>query len=251
MYIEAIERRNVNNASAIHVASSYEKVQIKTFKFTKPIIIIPRGINAEEYKSKYTKDKHEEYYPGLKGNKVILYFGRIHFKKGFDILAEAMKKVIKERNDVRLLIAGPGEKKYVDKVTRLFNKLGIMKYAVFTGMLLGKRKLSAFYNSDIFVLPSYGENFGITVLEAMECELPVVITNHVGLCSDIREINAGIITNCDPQEIADAILKLLNSESLRRSMGVNGRKLVESKFTWDIIAPKMVNVYENIRKHRI
>lgn len=73
--------------------------------------------------------------------------------------------------------------------------------------------------SDLFVLPSYGENFGITALEAMACQPPLVITNRVGLYPDIEEYKAGIVTNCDSEEIAYALLRLLDSENLRQYMG--------------------------------
>ena len=245
-YIKLFEQKNIKNASVIHVHSALEKERFLSMGFRVPIVVIPPGISLLEIEDQTRRKKLEKQYPRLKNKRVILFLSRIHFKKGLDLLGMAFKKVIEKKKDVCLVIAGSGEKDYVRKVKHFYKKLNITKNVIFTNMLLGKDKLSAFYDSDIFILPSYGENFGLAVLEAMACKLPVVITNRVGLYPDIEEYKAGIVTGCDQEEIAQAILDLLDKKDLRKSMGENGRRLVENRFIQDNIVDQMIGIYKGI-----
>lgn len=248
--INLIERRNINCSSAIHVTSLAEKKGLEVFKFKTSAEIIPRSVDPNYYRDSKKRDFLTKKYPELLNKKIVLFLGRIHKKKGFDLLASAFEKVIDTRKDVYLVIAGPGEEGYPDKIKRLFEKCGIIKKVIFTGMLLGEEKLSAFYDSDIFVLPSYGENFGIAVLEAMACGLPVVITSRVGLYPDVEKYKAGIITECDSDQIADAILTLLDDGNMRNLMGKNGKRLVEDKFTSDKVADMVIDMYRSVSNRR-
>jgi glycosyltransferase involved in cell wall biosynthesis len=245
LYIKLIESRAINGAKAIHVASQYEKENFEKLNFKTPAIIIPRGINLSEYSDSVKYQYLKRKYPELSGKKIILFLGRIHQKKGFNLLAAAFKRVVNQ-NDAILVVAGWGEGGYVDKVKRLFKGYGICENVIFTNMLLGEDKLSAFFSSDIFILPSYGENFGIAALEAMACGLPVVTTDCVGLSPDIDEYKAGIITDCDAVEIAEALHSLLDSEDLRKSMGENGKRLVRDRFTLDKMAGRMFDMYKTV-----
>lgn len=246
LYIKLIERRTINNAKAVHVASRYEKENFEQLNFKTPAIVIPRGIDLSEYSDRVKYQDLRRKYPELSGKKIILFLGRIHPKKGLDLLAAAFKKIVNKRDDAFLIIAGSGDGRYVSKIKDLFRKNGLSGRVLFTGMLLDADKLSAFYGSDLFVLPSYGENFGIAVLEAMACGLPVIITNRVGLFHDVKEYRAGIITNCDQKEIAEAMLELLDSENTGKAMGENGRRLAKDKFTNDEVADRAVRVYREI-----
>ena len=173
IYIAAIEKYNIKNAATIHAASQYEKSHFLSLGFKAPVVIVPRGADPEDYLPPRQMKALGESYPKLAGKKIILFLGRIHFKKGFDLLAAAFKKVIENKQDAYLVIAGPSEEGYVARVKQLFQKFGIIERVLFTGLVLGDEKLSAFYGSDLFVLPSYGENFGIAVLEAMATGLPL------------------------------------------------------------------------------
>ncbi len=246
LYINLIERRNVNGASAVHVTSLYEKNNLMSLGFNAPITVVPRGINIKEYSADGAISNLRQRYPQLEGKKVILFLGRIHFKKGLDLLASTFKKITQRRKDVYLVIAGPDEDGYADEVKKMFIRLGLGEHTIFTGMLLGQDKLSALYSSDVFVLPSYGENLGNAVLEAMACSLPVVITNRVGLYTYIEEYKTGIVTGCNSETITSAILRLLNEEALRRTMGKNARTLIEEQFNLDKIVDEMIQMYEHI-----
>ncbi|UCC94673.1 MAG: glycosyltransferase [Candidatus Omnitrophota bacterium] len=247
LYIKFIESRTIKSAQRIHVASAYEKERLYALGFRVPTAIIPVGLNmSESYDACALPDFLEEEYPLLKGKKKVLFLGRLHPKKGCDILASAFKMIIERTKDVYLVIAGSGSASYLKKIKGLFRKIGIDRHVFFTGMLLGEKKLSAFYHSDIFVLPSYGENFGVAALEAMAAKLPVVITNCVGLSPDVEEYRAGTVIEPDSLSVATAIMNLLENAPLRESMGQNGKRLVEERFTWDHVADKAIKVYEEL-----
>ncbi len=246
LYLRLVEQRNIRKASAMHLVSEYEKKQFLSLGFKTPVHVVSRGLNIADYPNLNHSRYLRERYPQLRGKKAILFLGRVYFEKGLDLLGEAFERVLKRSKDVFLIIAGPDERGCLKKLKAAFRKTGIIKNVLFTGMLLGDDKLSALYGSDIFVLPSHRESFGIAVLEAMACRLPVIVTNRVGLVPHVKEYQAGIVTDCDSDEIAEAILKLLEDQALRQSLGQNGRRLIEDRFTMDKIADQMAEVYSSV-----
>jgi glycosyltransferase involved in cell wall biosynthesis len=102
-------------------------------------------------------------YPETNVKKILLFFGRLNFKKGLDILVPAYAQVAKVRKDVLLVIAGPDNEGFGEKLRAWLTKEGVLDRATFTGMLLGEDKLTVLRDADMFVLPSYTENFGVSV----------------------------------------------------------------------------------------
>jgi glycosyltransferase involved in cell wall biosynthesis len=122
----------------------------------------------------------------------------------------------------------------------------VLDRATFAGMLRGAYKNAAFEMAEMFVLPSYSENFGIAVVEAMAHGLPVIVSDRVNIWREIADAAAGLVVRCDPTELATALCTLLDDPDLRRLMGERGRRLVELSFTWPIAAQQMLNLYERI-----
>jgi glycosyltransferase involved in cell wall biosynthesis len=86
----------------------------------------------------------------------------------------------------------------------------------------------------------------MAIVEAMACERPVVITDRVNICREVEKAGAGIVTSCDPVNIAEALIKILKNPEAASDMGKKGRKFVEHNFTWDKAAGEMIKVYEDI-----
>jgi len=247
IYISLIEKNNLEKSSCVNLTSDYEKNKFMKLNINVPIAIVPRAVNLSEYVQNKLDNSILKMYPELKGKKIILFLGRIHLKKGLDLLINAFKKVVSFDKDAYLLIAGPQEDNCVFKIKNMIKKYSLSEHVVFTGMMLGDNKLDILHMSDLFVLSSYGENFGLAVLEAMACSLPVVITDRVGLCKEVEANNAGFVTSCNSEKIAEAIITLLRNNNLRKEMGLNGRRVVGSYFTWDIVVEQMLSVYEKYR----
>jgi len=245
IYSILIQKKILREATALHALTKEEVKNISKFVNNKNIFNIPNGLNLEEFNNLPPQKDIENLYPDLKGKKVILFFGRIHPKKGLDILAKSFSTFAKDRENVRLVIAGPDENGYKSKIKSILKNEDILNKVIFTGMLSGNTKLAVLNRANIFVLPSYSEGFSMAVLEAMACGLPVIIT---GKCNfpEVEKNKAGIIINGDVNPLAKALDNLLNNPYLCKEMGENGRKLVREKFTWDKIANQMINLYEKI-----
>lgn len=242
-----IEKRNLDHAAAIHYTSQEEmSLAHYDLKIRAPGVVVPLGLELEEYAALPSRGSFRSQFPEIGDKFLILFLGRINFKKGLDILVRAYEIIARQRKDVHLVIAGPDNEGYGRKVRKWLTEEGVLERVTVTGMILGKTKLAALRDADVFVLPSYTENFGVAVVEAMACGLPVVISNKVNIWNEVTGAEAGVVVNCKPNELAEALLELLDDPEYRKSLGKNGKKLVSAKFTWDKVAERMIKVYENI-----
>jgi glycosyltransferase involved in cell wall biosynthesis len=182
----------------------------------------------------------------MMGKKLILSLGRITEKKGLDLLARAFGSIARERDDVHLVIAGPDERDYRAQVEGWLRTERVSEKTTFTGMLVGAEKQAAFRDADLFVLPSYSENFGLAVVEAMAFGLPVVVSKRVNIWREIADAGAGLVVDCDVRQLADALEQMLRDAAAAQGMGECGHRLVESRFTWSRVGQQMAAVYEDI-----
>lgn len=132
-------------------------------------------------------------YPELQGKRLLLYLGRIHEKKGGDLLVDAFARVLGDSPDLHLVMAGPGDDDIVGQLKGRAEQLGIASRISWTGMLSGELKWGAFYAADVFCLPSHQENFGIAVVEALACGKPVLISDKVNIWREIMNDGAGMV----------------------------------------------------------
>lgn len=251
LYFHLIIKKYIHHATAIHYTTEDEFETCHTFLGLKnKTIVIPNAIDLSEFIEIPESEKLMAKYPFLKNKKVILYLGRITWIKGLDILIKAYAELAKTRKDIHLLIVGPDEAGYEKKVRAWCANYGILEKVTFTGILTGKSKLEAFTGSDLFVLPSYSENFGITVIEAMACRIPTIISNKVGIYREVEKNRAGIVIEADSKSLYNGIKTLLNNESLRKRIAENGEKLVKKYYDIDKVARQTIEVYKEILKNR-
>lgn len=133
-------------------------------------------------------------YPELADKRAILFLGRIHEKKGCDLLLKAFARVRDVDANAHLVMAGPDDGEYAAQMRALAKELGIEDRTTWTGMLTGDLKWGAFRTSDVFALPSHQENFGIAVAEALGSRLPVLISDKVNIWREVKADGAGIVT---------------------------------------------------------
>jgi len=142
-----------------------------------------------------------ERFPQTRDKACLLFLGRVHIKKGTDLLLEAFAELLREPKSgtdrQHLVIAGPDDHAYAQEMKALAVRLGIQEYVTWTGMLSGDLKWGAFYHAEAFVLPSHQENFGIAVAEALACGRPVLISDKVNIWREIAEDRAGLVENDD------------------------------------------------------
>ncbi len=245
IYEFLIENKNLNSASALHFTTSEEMKLVEALKLRAPGIVIPNGLDADKYDNLPLygrfRNKHK-----IGDEKIILHFGRINFKKGMDILVKAFAKASRTRDDVFLVIAGPDNEGYRSQLEKWITDEKVASKVIFTGMLQGDDALEVLRDADIFALPSYTENFGIAVVEAMASGLPVVISDKVNIWRVVRDAGAGLITSCNETMVAEAFIKLLDDNNEREKMGNAGKILVKEKYGWDAIVKELQATYKNI-----
>lgn len=245
IYSSLIQRRILRSAHVLHAITSKEVGSIKNFKINNEIVVIENGIDLDEFQNLPPKQKLVEDYPELRDKKIVLFLGRLHISKGLDILIRAFSQIIGKHPDARLLLVGPDENGYKERIMKLIHEENVHGKVILTGILTGERKRSALCGADLFVLPSYSEGFSISILEAMASGLPVIITKQCNF-PEVEEQKAGIVINPYVDELAEAISKLLANAAIRQKMGENGKKLVMDKYNWEAISDKMVKLYRNI-----
>jgi glycosyltransferase involved in cell wall biosynthesis len=208
--------------------------------------VVPVGLDWAEYTNLPPLGEFRKQFPEIGNRQVVLFLGRISRQKGLDILISAFRKVVLEQPTAHLIIAGPDGEGYSREVKKLVAEFDLKSCVTFVGPLQGRSKLAAYVDSDVFVLPSYGENFGATVAEALACKCPVVISDRVNICDEITSAEAGIVTECSVDSTADGISRILGDQNLARRLGENGYELVKQNFTWDVAMKKLIPIYREI-----
>ena len=244
LYETLWERRNLAAAAAVHFTAEEEMELAGSLGLRFRGVVVPLGVDLE--KPPPSACRLADSWPETAGKKVILFLGRINFKKGLDILARAFGAIARSRNDVHLLLAGPDSEGYGSQVRRWLKEEGVLHRATFAGTLAGERKGVALAESAMFVLPSYTENFGIAVVEAMAAGLPVVISNKVNIWREVSRGGAGIIVDAKVLATADAINLLLDDPATASRMGERGRRLAREHFSWDAAGARLVDLYRQV-----
>ena len=246
IYTGLIEKRNLDRATAIHYTSRDERDLAAPVGIKAPSVVVPLGVNLEEFESLPVPGTFRSRYPETREKDLVLFLGRLHFKKGLDLLLQSFRKVAAQLPNVHLVVAGPDDAGVTPKMKAWLANAGILNRATFTGMLTGTMRLAALKDADVWMLPSYTENFGLAVVEAMACRLPVVITDRVNIWREVDEGQAGMVTPCDASALSAAVISLFENPDLRRSLGANAYRLVAEQFTWERSARRMVAVYEDL-----
>ncbi len=247
IYEALFETRNLRKAAAVHFTANEEMRLAESLGLRFRGVVVPLGVdpklptNRDQLREQFSRD-----WPATRGKKVILFLSRLNFKKGLDLLAKAFGAVARARSDVHLFLAGPDDEGYGRKVSQWLSDQGALDRATFAGMLSGERKAAAIAAAEMFVLPSYSENFGFAVVEALAAGVPTIISNKVNIWREVSDARAGLVVNCDADELARAILTLLDDGELRRDLGEAGRQLVAEKFNWPDIAVRMTAVYRDV-----
>ncbi|MGD1070147.1 MAG: glycosyltransferase [Bryobacteraceae bacterium] len=170
-------------------------------------------------------------HPELGNRNFVLFLARVHEKKGIDLLLRAWSVARRELGNTALVIAGPGDERTIRKLRNLASSLGIARDVVWAGPLYGKAKWDILQAAQVYILPSHQENFGISVVEALACGTPVLISDKVNIWREIESAGAGLVAPDDVDGTA-ALLKrwaALSSEE-RSRMRVRAKDCFESQF---------------------
>jgi glycosyltransferase involved in cell wall biosynthesis len=242
----AFQDRALKGADAVLFTTAEERELAAPFTFGTPGVVVPLGLDLEEFAELPQPGEFRRRHPEIGAKQIILFFGRINFKKGLDIVARAFGSVARRRQDVHLVIAGPDNEGWGGRVRTWLAAEGVEARTTFTGMVLGPERLAVLRDAGLFVLPSYSENFGLAVIEAMAAGLPVIISHRVNLWREVKDAGAGRVIPCDPAALADQIMDLLDHPEAAAALAHNGRSLVEASFQWPRIAQRLAEAYSRI-----
>jgi len=168
--------------------------------------------------------------PALGDKPYLLYLGRLHEKKGIDLLVSAFAGVAPQ--DLHLVVAGSGSPDYAAALKAQASALGASDRIHFIGPLFGDAKWGAFHGAAAFVLPSHQENLGIAVLEAMACGVPVLISDKVNIWPEVQAAGCGLVDEDTADGTRRTLTCFLDSDSpARRAMGEAGRRLFAARFS--------------------
>lgn len=248
LYIKLIEQFALQDA-VIHCTVLAEKEHYDRHKLPfRDTIIIPNGIEEEDFLDQPGNGYFRKLFNLDPEDKLILFLGRLNWKKGLDTLIPAMARVVREEPRAFLVIAGGDEGGYKKTVQSLITIHKLQDRIIFTDMLMGKDKIGALKDATVFVLPSYSENFGMAVVEAMYFGLPVVVTKNVGISPYLMKNKAGLVIEKNDKELSEAILKVLRDSNFAQKIGEAAKSLVKEEFAMPKIADSFIAAYNIIVK---
>lgn len=236
------EYENLRRAHCLRVTSAEELKSVRNFGLKNPVALIPNGIDVSDFENLPARKEAEGLLPALKDKRVLLFLSRLHPKKGLPLLLQAWRKLGNERRDWLLAIAGPDQPGYLDELKRMADEMDLKDSVRFTGTLFGPEKLAAYALADLFVLPSYSENFGVAVAEALSAGVPVIATKGTPW-RGLKEHRCGWWIDNDGETLAETLREALSSaERDLAAMGARGRQWMRYDFAWERLAAEMVAV---------
>ncbi|MDA0342324.1 MAG: glycosyltransferase [Proteobacteria bacterium] len=233
--------RVLRDAAALHFTTSQECLLARPYTQGAPGVVVPNGVRLDEFGAAAPDGRFRALFGGDDAIRLVLFLGRLNFKKGLDLLAPAFAALAARDPRARLLIAGPDDG--MEQPTRAqLAGLGLLDKVRFTGLLRGEETRAALADADLFVLPSYSENFGNAVVESMASGTPVLISDQVNIWRDVSAAGAGRVVPCDVGRLADAMTEMLADPAELAAAGHAGREVAE-RYGWQKVAEKLERVY--------
>lgn len=230
------QKAAIQNADCLQATAESEKENLLKLGYNSNIKIVKLGIDAESIIMKTSWKK----------NKQLLFLSRVHVKKGINYLIEAVDDLQKELQGYKILVAGEGDADYVATLKQQIADKGLQEIIQLIGGVYGDKKWELFQTSDFFVLPTHSENFGLAIAESLASGTPVITT--VGTpWNDLNSSNSGAWIEIGTQPLVDTLKRFLSlSDEEMETMGKNGRKLIETKYSAKVMAEEMMEVYQSI-----
>lgn len=237
----------LRDATAVHYTTLAEQESVeRTFRLNNGKVI-PLAIELDVAVQTSPNSQLSSVVPEVNGSPYVLVMSRLHAKKGLDVLIDAFldATATDDLRNWRLVIAGSGEVDYVRLLQNRVARANGNKRVLFSGWLNGEQKWQVLRQASLLALPSYQENFGFCVLEALTCGVPVLVSPHVNLANEIERFRAGWISSVRHDHLESALRAALASEDERRRRG-NAAKLLSKEFSLDRMADELINLYSTI-----
>jgi len=249
IYWFLFEKKNLIASEGLLCTTLNEKKLLnKTFVDTKKIKkkVIGYGINTPKFNKQKSIKKFYKKFHFLKNKKFYIFLGRFHEKKGCEIILETIKKNCKGKTPLVLMV-GP-DNTYKKKIILKTKKLKLNKNIFFSDILLNEEKWGALSSAKAMLLPSYGENFGISVVESLACSTPVLTTNKVNIYNDIIKFNCGLISNSNTNSFAKifSTFEKFNTNKIKK-LSKNSKFCFEKNYNLESKNSDFIRFFNNLK----
>ena len=213
--------------------------------------VVPYGARRPPRDGASLREAFLEHLPDMRGKRLMLFLGRIHHKKGCDLLVRAFVKHAALDPGLHLLMAGPDQQGWSSELKQIVSQAGLSERVHWPGMLGGDVKWGAFFASEVFILPSHQENFGIAVAEALGCGCPVLLADKVNIAPEIAADGAGLMEE-DTQAGTDNLVRLWMqmSPAARAEMAAQALVTYENRYDMRKNAVTIVELFHTEQKER-
>lgn len=236
--------RMIRRAALMHYTSAEEQRLAEATTGRRPAIVVPNGIELAEFQAAgRTGAFRAAHLQGFAG-RIILFLGRIHHKKGLDLLIPAFARA--RLDNTLLVIIGPGEEEQLRELRALSASHRIDGQVRVLPMLRGAERVAALADADVFALTSRQENFGIAVVEALAAGLPVIVSDQVNIADQISAAGVGVSVPLEVDAIAAALRAVVGAEAPAGFSAERARAFVAAHYDWEAIAARWSTVYTDL-----
>ena len=245
IYAALLEKPNLAGAAGIHFTSKQEAKISERFGTHAPDVVIPLGVKPPVLSPKGEARRRW----GIPDDKpLLLFMSRIDPKKGLDLLIPALEKLLASGVNFHFVLAGtnPQDPDYERQICEQIKASTLSSCTTITGFVTGELKAELLQDADLFVLPSYYENFGIAVAEAMVAATAVVISDQVHIWEDVKGADAGWVCPCEVHALTEVLREALADVGAQKRRGSNGRDYALHNYSWGAIANQMIQAYQEV-----
>lgn len=231
------QRKDLQKASCVLATAKMEADNIRALGINSPIAIIPNGIDVSEYKCRSFEDKASV-------KKQIVFLSRIHQKKGIEFLINAWEQLRDKYPQWNVVIAGNGEESYIKELKDMIGRKELQSCVEIIPPVFGDAKHKLYCESSLFVLPTYSENFGMVIAEAMSCGVPCITTNGTPW-QELNEKNLGWCIDLSLENVINAISEAIElGQDDLFEMGQRCSQHINDTYQYTQVADKIKGVYE-------
>ena len=229
------QRNDVLKSACVFTTAEMEAEHVSELGITTCKSVIPNSIETDAYPCKISTDVVK---------KQVLFLSRIHVKKGIELLFEAWKRIHHDFADWQLLIVGNGEAEYIHSLENRVESFGLKDCIKILPPVFGEAKIKVYQESALFCLPSYSENFGMVIAEAMSCGTPVITTTNCPW-EILNETNTGWCIDLSVNHLEHALREAMTMSSVDLyEMGQQASKLINENYDYRVVTRNTLRLYK-------
>jgi glycosyltransferase involved in cell wall biosynthesis len=246
-----LDKRVTDGAALMHYTGEAERQDAAELGVQGNSIVLPLGLDLSAYKAMPATHEFSCEYSQARDRTLIVFLSRLDPVKGLDLLLPAFAQLHAAHPNTLLVLAGEGETAFVQTLHAQAAQLDIAEDILWTGFVSGQAKLKLLAAADIYVLPSYSENFGIAAMEAMAAGAPTIISDQVGFAPDAAQRRAALTVPCKIEELAGALIHLSENKKEREQLGEQGRRLAHDKYSIEAMGSALIAQYQQIMQAKL